>query len=73
MKYKITDINYKDEGDNQKELIITDQDLIKYQNVTFINNSGVLQKVNLNLILYLVVKEKTNREITACKIEDFIE
>jgi len=73
MKYKITDIKYRNDEDGPKEVVLTDQDLIRYHNVTFINNSGELQKVNLNLIVYLAVKEKTNKEITACKIQDLEE
>jgi hypothetical protein len=73
MKYKITDIKYKDDQDGPSEITLNDQELLKHENVTFINNSGELQKVNLNLILYLAIKEKFNKEIVACKIEDFQE
>lgn len=70
MKYKITDIKYKDDQDGPSEIILNDQELLKYQNVTFINNSGELQKVELNLILYLTIKDKFDREIVACQIQN---
>lgn len=67
--YKLTNISYKS-GNGPKEFIVAELDYAKYKEVTFLNKENEIQKVNLNLIIYLIIKEKFDAEIERCDIED---
>lgn len=68
MKYKIVNIKYKNDEEGPIEMEVNEQDLLEYKKVKFINNAGEMENVSLNLALYLIAKNKFNKEIVACDL-----
>ena len=70
MKYKIVNIKYRNDEEGPIEMEVNEQDLLEYKKVKFINNAGEMENVSLNLALYLIAKNKFNKEIVACDLVD---
>jgi hypothetical protein len=70
MKFKIVNIKYRNDEEGPIEMEVNEQDLLEYKKVKFINNSGEMENVSLNLALYLIAKNKFNKEIVACDLVD---
>jgi hypothetical protein len=68
MKYKIVNIKYRNDEEGPIEMEVNEQDLLEYKKVKFINNSGEMENVSLNLALYLMAKNKFDKEIVACDL-----